>query len=65
MGGIASYVAKKYNIPLVITEHSSVERGVYVKKSYYKRIIESYKVQINSSSEEMDFKKEMKKLGWS
>lgn len=43
-GGIsASYVAKKYNIPLVITEHSSVERGVYVKKSYYKRIIDSYK----------------------
>lgn len=43
-GGIsASYVAKKYNIPLVITEHSSIERGVYVKKSYYKRIIDSYK----------------------
>ena len=43
-GGIsAAYVAKKYNIPLVITEHSSVKRGAYVRESYYKRIIGSYK----------------------
>lgn len=43
-GGIsAAYVAKKYNIPLIITEHSSVKRGVYVRESYYKRIIDSYK----------------------
>lgn len=43
-GGIsAAYVAKKYNIPLVITEHSSVKRGQYVRESYYKRIIDSYK----------------------
>lgn len=38
----ASYIAKKYNVPLVITEHSSVERGVYVKKSYLPSIIKSY-----------------------
>lgn len=43
-GGIsAAYVAKKYNIPLVITEHSSVRRGQYVRESYYKRIVNSYK----------------------
>lgn len=43
-GGIsAAYVAKKYNIPLVITEHSSVKRGQYVRESYYKRIVNSYK----------------------
>lgn len=43
-GGIsAAYVAKKYNIPLIITEHSSVKRGQYVRESYYKRIINSYK----------------------
>lgn len=42
-GGIsAAYIAKKYNIPLVITEHSSVERGPYVKKSYLPFIKESY-----------------------
>lgn len=38
----ATYIAKKYNIPLVITEHSSVERGVYVRKSYLPSIIKSY-----------------------
>lgn len=43
-GGIsAAYVAKKYNIPLVITEHSSVKKGQYVRESYYKRIVNSYK----------------------
>lgn len=43
-GGIsASYIAKKYNIPLVITEHSSINRGKYVRESYYKRIVDSYK----------------------
>lgn len=38
----AAYVAKKYNIPLVITEHSSVERGPYVRASYKPLIKESY-----------------------
>ena len=43
-GGIsAAYIAEKYNIPLVITEHSSVERGPYVKKSYIPFICDSYK----------------------
>lgn len=43
-GGIsAAYIAQKYNIPLIITEHSSVKRGKYVRESYYKRIIDSYK----------------------
>ena len=43
-GGIsAAYIAEKYNIPLVITEHSSVERGPYVKKSYIPFISDSYK----------------------
>lgn len=39
----AAYISKKYNIPLVITEHSSVERGAYVKESYIPSIAESYK----------------------
>lgn len=43
-GGIsATYISEKYNIPLVITEHSSVERGPYVKKSYIPFIRDSYK----------------------
>lgn len=42
-GGIsAAYVAKKYNIPLVITEHSSIERGTHVRESYKALIKESY-----------------------
>ena len=44
-GGIsAAYIAKKYNIPLVITEHSSVERGPYVRNSYKPIIKESYNI---------------------
>lgn len=43
-GGIsAAYISEKYNIPLVITEHSSVERGLYVKNSYVPFIRDSYK----------------------
>ena len=42
-GGIsASYISKKYNIPLVITEHSSIERGPYVRNSYKPIIKDSY-----------------------
>ncbi|GAB6170370.1 glycosyltransferase [Clostridium carnis] len=42
-GGIsAAYVARKYNIPLIITEHSSIERGPYVRESYKPIIKESY-----------------------
>ena len=44
-GGIsATYISKKYNIPLVITEHSSIERGPYVRESYKPLIKESYNV---------------------
>jgi len=42
-GGISAYISEKYNIPLVITEHSSVERGPYVKNSYVPFIRDSYK----------------------
>ena len=43
-GGIsAAYISEKYNIPLVITEHSSVERGPYVKNSYVPFIKHSFK----------------------
>ena len=55
-------VAKKYNIPLVITEHSSVERGVYVRKSYYKRIIDSYKTADKIITVGNGLKKEIEKL---
>ena len=42
-GGIsACYVAKKYNIPFVLTEHSSLKNSVYVKDSYFKYIKEAY-----------------------
>ena len=44
-GGIsAAYISKKYNIPLVITEHSSIERGLYVRESYKPIIKESYSI---------------------
>lgn len=39
----ARYISKKYNIPLVITEHSSVNYGNIIKKSYLPEIIRSYK----------------------
>ena len=42
-GGIAStYLSKKYNIPLVLTEHSSLKYAKYTKESYKKYIFESY-----------------------
>lgn len=42
-GGIsAAYLSKKFNVPLVITEHSSVERGPYIRKSYIPCIVDSY-----------------------
>lgn len=43
-GGIAAaYISKKYNIPLIITEHSSLKKSRYLKKSYMKEVINSYK----------------------
>lgn len=42
-GGIsAAYVAKKYNIPFVLTEHSSLKNSRYIKESYFKYIKEAY-----------------------
>lgn len=62
-GGIsAAYVAKKYNIPLVITEHSSVKRGQYVRESYYKRIVNSYKSADSIIAVGNGLKKEIEEL---
>lgn len=42
-GGIsAAYVAKKYNIPFVLTEHSSMKYGKYIRESYKKYIYNAY-----------------------
>ncbi|MBD7910074.1 MULTISPECIES: glycosyltransferase [Clostridium] len=42
-GGIsAAYVAKKYNVPFILTEHTSLENSKYVKESYFKWIKYSY-----------------------
>lgn len=42
-GGIsAAYVAKKYNIPFVLTEHSSLTYSKYVQKGYIKWIKKAY-----------------------
>ncbi|EHI98224.1 glycosyl transferase group 1 [Clostridium sp. DL-VIII] len=42
-GGIAAaYLSKKYNIPLVITEHSSLKYAKYAKESYNKYIFAAY-----------------------
>lgn len=42
-GGIsANYISKKYNIPLVITEHSSLNYGNVIKDSYLPHIKDSY-----------------------
>lgn len=38
----AAYIAKKYNIPLIITEHSSLKTAIYIKDSYKPYIKESY-----------------------
>ncbi|MBE6062401.1 MAG: glycosyltransferase family 4 protein [Clostridium butyricum] len=38
----ANYISKKYNIPLVITEHSSLKYAAYARKSYKKYIFKCY-----------------------
>ncbi|WP_291653666.1 glycosyltransferase [Clostridium sp.] len=38
----ANYISKKYSIPIIITEHSSLEKAVYIKESYKPLIKESY-----------------------
>lgn len=43
-GGIAAaYISKKYNIPLIITEHSSLKYAKYARESYKKYIFDAYK----------------------
>ena len=39
----AEYISQKYNIPLIITEHSSIEKAYYLKESYKPYILDSYK----------------------
>lgn len=42
-GGIAGYyLSQKYDIPLVVTEHTSLENSKYVRESYKKYIFEVY-----------------------
>ncbi|OPJ65575.1 glycosyltransferase [Clostridium chromiireducens] len=42
-GGIAAaYISKKYNIPLVLTEHSSLKYAKYVNENYKKHIFNAY-----------------------
>ncbi|MDU5105631.1 glycosyltransferase [Clostridium sp.] len=38
----AAYISKKYNIPLIITEHSSLKTAIYIKDSYKPFIKKSY-----------------------
>lgn len=43
-GGIAAlYISRKYNIPLVVTEHSSLKYAVYARESYKKYIFDVYR----------------------
>lgn len=43
-GGIAAaYISKKYNIPLIITEHSSLKYAKYAKESYKNYIFDAYR----------------------
>ena len=62
-GGIsAAYLSKKFNVPLVITEHSSVERGPYIRESYIPYIIDSYNVAKELIVVGNGLKKELQKL---
>jgi Glycosyltransferase len=38
----AYYLSKKYHVPLVLTEHSSMEHSKYIRNSYKKVIYETY-----------------------
>lgn len=62
-GGIsAAHLSKKFNVPLVITEHSSVERGPYVRESYIPYIIDSYNTAKELIVVGNGLKKELQKL---
>ena len=61
-GGIsAAYVAEKYNIPFVLTEHTSLENSKYVKDSYFKWIKYAYDSADKLISVGNGLKKELKK----
>jgi glycosyltransferase involved in cell wall biosynthesis len=38
----ACYLSKKYHVPLVLTEHSSLQHSKYIRNSYKKVIFETY-----------------------
>jgi glycosyltransferase involved in cell wall biosynthesis len=60
-GGIsAAFVAKKYNIPFVLTEHTSLENSKYVKNSYFKWIKYAYDSADKLIAVGNGLKKEMK-----
>ncbi|GIM28708.1 glycosyl transferase family 1 [Clostridium polyendosporum] len=60
-GGIsAAYLSKKYNIPLVITEHSSLKNSLYLRESYIKHIENSYNTANVLITVSNNLKKELK-----
>ncbi|MDS0527287.1 glycosyltransferase [Clostridium sp. SHJSY1] len=60
-GGIsAAFVAKKYNIPFVLTEHTSLENSRYVKDSYFNSIKYAYDSADKLIAVGNGLKKEMK-----
>ncbi|SHE83456.1 glycosyltransferase [Clostridium fallax] len=54
-----AYLKRKYDIPLVITEHSSLKHSRYVKDSYIKYIVDSYKKADRLISVGENLKKEL------
>ncbi len=59
-GGIsATYISEKYNIPLVITEHSSLKYAKYLKDNYKKHIYNAYKSCDSLVAVGNDLKKEL------
>jgi len=58
----ASYLASKYNIPLIITEHSSFNTAIYSKDSYRDFIINSYKKADKLIAVSNSLKNELKDL---
>ncbi|MBN1068414.1 glycosyltransferase family 4 protein [Clostridium botulinum] len=59
-GGIsAAYISEKYNIPLVITEHSSLKYAKYLKDNYKKHIYKAYESCDSLIAVGNDLKKEL------
>lgn len=60
-GGIsAAYVARKYNIPFILTEHTSLKNSKYVKDSYFNWIKYAYDSADRLISVGNGLKKELK-----